>query len=141
VEKGAAFITALVTLISGTMASTLGLGVITGIVSDFGSQTNPGPQVQLSNFAEDVNRVCRSIEGRDSQAITGAVTGFLSLQQGRELRVDVDSNTALIPMGGEQEDLTQQLECNVLNDEKVVYSHQSSYLIYPRPNEGGVSLG
>lgn len=143
-KKGAAFITALVTLISGTLSATLGLGVATGILSGFGEES--ASQAELNGFVEDVNGVCESVQNaraENNEDITiGTVTGALNLKNGQELTVEVGANSASIS-GTDLEtgEDTAEISCDIVNEEDVTYSEGASYMIYPRIDEGGVSLG
>lgn len=127
-EKGAAFITALITLIAGTLASTIGLGVVDGIMNDFGSQEDSGAQVEFQNFVDDVDEVCGSNGG--------SVTGVLNLNSGKQVEVDVSEDKASVS----QTDLEHDFSCKIVKpEEDITYSGGASYTIYSK--EEGVSLG
>lgn len=136
-EKGAAFITALITLISGTLSATLGLGVVTGLTEGFGAET--GNQAELTGFVQDINGVCDAVEGSEDNTV-GTVPGSFNLDSGQEVQVDVSQNSVSIPesdlSSGED---TESISCEIVNEDDITYSDSSSYIIYPR--EGGVSLG
>lgn len=126
-EKGAAFITALITLIAGTLSSTIGLGVVDGIMNDFGSQGDSGAQVEFQNFVDDVEEVCGSNGGN--------VVGVLNLKSGKQVEVDVSEGKASVS----ESDLEHDFSCDIVNKEDITYSAGASYIIDRQ--EEGVSIG